>query len=120
MFHLFSVCLRICSIILTITATLLWGNTLATAEKQKRAVAFKNVQTMISGTLWSQILIPIGLLISDLASECVDIYVEGYFLLSGACFLVFMGVFIVSCFHTYQYSGLFIKVSTQIMGRCII
>lgn len=103
MFNILSIFLRVCSIILTISATVLWGSTLIAAEKEKRAVSFKNVQTLIAGTLWSQILIPVGLLISELASERVDTYVEGYFLLSGACLLLLMGIFIVSFFLYLSY-----------------
>lgn len=99
MYDTFSVFLRVCSIILIISATVLWGSTLVSAEKEKRAVAFKNVQTLIAGTLWSQTLIPIGLLISELTNDRVDIYVEGYFLLSGSCLLLFMGIFIVSIYE---------------------
>lgn len=118
--YILSICLRVCSIVLTISATLLWCNTLASAEKQKRALTFKNAQTLISGTLWSQILIPIGLLISELLNECLDSYVEGYFILCGACLLLFMGFSIVSYFYTYQYLGAHIKVFTLATGPSII
>lgn len=101
MFNIVSICLRVCSILLTILATFLWGSTLTSAEKQKRAVAFKNEQTLIAGTFYSQILIPFGLLLSNLASECMDPYVDGYFMLVGSCLLLVVGIFIVSCFHTY-------------------
>lgn len=125
MLYNLSICLRVCSILLTISATLLWGSTLTSAEKQKRAVAFKNVQTLIAGTLWSQILIPVGILISELASECMDTYVEGYFVIIGSCLLLVMGIFIVSCFHTYWYFSLFrtswlTKASSLATGFCII
>ncbi|RVE49158.1 hypothetical protein evm_006165 [Chilo suppressalis] len=57
----------------------------------------KDEQTLVGGAIWSQILIPIGLMISRTVGEDLDIFVHGYFLLSGVALLISTGFFLI--FH---------------------
>lgn len=56
----------------------------------------RDEQTLVGGTIWSQILIPIGLLISNIAQENLNTFIHGYFLVSGFTLLILTGVVLVS------------------------
>ena len=59
-------------------------------------------QTLVGGTIWSQIIIPIGLLISKVVEESLEVFVEGYYLITGILLLWITGIVLVSNFiHTY-------------------
>lgn len=63
---------------------------------QKARPKYRDEQTLVGGTIWSQILTPFGLLLSDTVGENVNMFVRGYFLITGFVILFINGTVIVS------------------------
>lgn len=85
------VIVQICSIGLVIAASGLWAGAGVTARPKDR-----DEQTLIGGAIWSQIIIPIGLMISKVVQENIDKFVEGYYLVTGILLLWITGMVLVS------------------------
>ncbi|XP_031762813.2 uncharacterized protein LOC116412639 isoform X2 [Galleria mellonella] len=60
---------------------------------------YRDEQTLVGGAIWSQTIIPIGFMISKIAKEELDKFVQAYFLVSGVIILVSTGAFL----HTYYW-----------------
>ncbi|OWR43435.1 hypothetical protein KGM_201982 [Danaus plexippus plexippus] len=56
---------------------------------------YRDEQTLVGGTVWSQVVIPIGLIISSTVDEELYIFVHAYFLFTGFMLLGFTGVVLV-------------------------
>ncbi|XP_023936999.2 uncharacterized protein LOC112045143 [Bicyclus anynana] len=52
-------------------------------------------QILVSGAIWTQILLPIGLIISAIVDEKLDIFVHLYYLLAGCVVLVLPGLLLI-------------------------
>ncbi|CAB3223260.1 unnamed protein product [Arctia plantaginis] len=74
-----------------ISAGGLWaGSKLGTRPK------YRDEQTLIGGTIWSQIVIPIGLLISVIVEEPLDVFVLQYFVITGVIITSITGTLLIS------------------------
>ncbi|KAJ8730664.1 hypothetical protein PYW08_002077 [Mythimna loreyi] len=88
---------QICSISLVIIAAGLWASAGVTSRPKHR-----DEQTMVGGAIWSQIIIPIGLLICKVVEESIDQFVEGYYLVIGILLLWTTGVLLI-VYETRRY-----------------
>lgn len=74
-----------------ISAGGLWaGSSLGSRPK------YRDEQTLIGGAIWSQIVIPIGLLISVIVEEPFDIFILQYFVITGVIIMSIAGSLLVS------------------------
>ncbi|KAH9628716.1 hypothetical protein HF086_003670 [Spodoptera exigua] len=89
--RIIEIVLQLTSIGLVIAAAGLWAGAGVDARPRHR-----DEQTFVGGTIWSQIIIPIGLMISKIVEEEIDIYVQGYYVLTGILLLWLTGGFLVS------------------------
>ncbi|XP_004929471.3 uncharacterized protein LOC101740239 [Bombyx mori] len=80
--HVVPIILKSFSLGLVIAAGGLW----ACSGVDPRPI-YKDQQVLIGGTIWSQIVIPLGLIISKVVEDNLDNFVHGYFLISGAILL---------------------------------
>ncbi|XP_030036130.1 uncharacterized protein LOC115451871 [Manduca sexta] len=85
-----SIVLKLCSMGLMLAAGGLW----ATASVETRPKHWDE-QTLVGGTIWSQVIIPLGLMISTIVDDSLDEFVHGYFLLSGLVLLTYTGTILV-------------------------
>lgn len=83
--------MKLCSIGLVIAAAGLWAGAGVDARPK-----FRDEQTLVGGTIWSQLIIPIGLMISKSVDDSIDTFVLGYYLLTGVVLLFTTGVVLVS------------------------
>lgn len=83
--------LQLTSIGLVIAAAGLWAGAGVDARPRHR-----DEQTLVGGAIWSQIIIPIGLMISKIVEEPIDIFVQGYYVVTGICLLWLTSAFLVS------------------------
>ncbi|XP_063823043.1 uncharacterized protein LOC135072968 [Ostrinia nubilalis] len=73
-----SISLKLLSLGLIIAAGGFWAG--AGVDSRPK---YRDEQTLVAGTIWSQILIPIGLLISTIVNEELEHFIHGYFLVTG-------------------------------------
>ncbi|CAG4948962.1 unnamed protein product [Colias eurytheme] len=52
----------------------------------------RDEQTLVGGAIWSQTLIPLGLIISLVVEDGLYVFVHGYFLLVGSALLITTGM----------------------------
>lgn len=71
------------------------GSVWAGAEVDSRP-KYRDEQTLVGGTVWSQILIPVGIMISNMVGEKINIIVQSYLCISGVVLLFSTGLFLVS------------------------
>ncbi|KAF9806281.1 hypothetical protein SFRURICE_008265 [Spodoptera frugiperda] len=88
--------LQLTSIGLVIAAAGLWAGAGVDARPRHR-----DEQTLVGGAIWSQIIIPIGLMISKIVEEPIDIFVQGYYVVTGICLLWLTGAFLIA--HEMQW-----------------
>ncbi|VVD02692.1 unnamed protein product, partial [Leptidea sinapis] len=82
-----SLVLKFISLICVIAVAGLWaGADIDTRPKNR------DEQTLLGGVVWSQIILPVGLIISMLSDNDMGIMVHGYFLFIGSFLLVITGV----------------------------
>ncbi|KAF9410930.1 hypothetical protein HW555_009119 [Spodoptera exigua] len=89
--RIIEIVLQLTSIGLVIAAAGLWAGAGVDARPRHR-----DEQTFVGGTIWSQIIIPIGLMISKIVEEEIDIYVQGYYVLTGILLLWLTGGFLIA------------------------
>lgn len=89
--NIVSFVLKFCGLGLVTAAGVLW----ATADVETRPKT-RDEQTLIGGAIWSQIQIPIGLIISMIADEKLYLFLHIYFLCVGCVILSITGVTLVS------------------------
>ncbi|XP_047019776.1 uncharacterized protein LOC124630094 [Helicoverpa zea] len=84
------VVMQLCSIGLVIAGAGLWAG--AGVDARPR---FRDEQTLVGGTIWSQIIIPIGLMISKIVEEHIDNFVQGFYLITGITLLWATGIVLI-------------------------
>ncbi|KAL0881044.1 hypothetical protein ABMA27_002179 [Loxostege sticticalis] len=85
-----SLAMKVVSLGLVIAAASCWAG----AGVLKRP-KYRDEQTLIGGTVWSQVIIPIGLIISMTVDETLDTFIHGYFLISGVVLLFSTGISLI-------------------------
>ncbi|CAF4835684.1 unnamed protein product [Pieris macdunnoughi] len=85
-----SIILKCCSLGCVIGAGGLWAGTELELRPKNR-----DEQTLVGGAIWSQIIIPIGLLITLVVEDKLYTFVHAYFLFAGAVLLVTTGLLLV-------------------------
>ncbi|XP_059046545.1 uncharacterized protein LOC131842076 [Achroia grisella] len=85
-----SIILKLFSLGMVIGAGGLWAG--AGVETRSK---YRDEQTLVGGAIWSQTIIPIGLMISKIVNEKLDKFVQTYFLISGVILLASTGIFLV-------------------------
>ncbi|KAJ0175715.1 hypothetical protein K1T71_008874 [Dendrolimus kikuchii] len=56
---------------------------------------YRDEQTLVGGAIWSQIIIPIGLIVSMIVGDNLDVFIHGFFLLTGIILLYATGLILV-------------------------
>lgn len=69
-------------------------------------------QTLIGGMIWSQLIILMGLLVSMILGERINVYMHGYFLMAGVLLCFISSAVLVSNFKDAHWT------SFQIIKQC--
>lgn len=85
-----SIILKIVSLLMVLAASTFW-----VGSGGEIKIRFKDSHTIIGGTLWSQVIIPVGLIISRIIHENLDTFVQGYYLTIGVGLLISTGLLLV-------------------------
>ncbi|XP_045768453.1 uncharacterized protein LOC123869517 [Maniola jurtina] len=85
-----SLVLKLCNLGLVIGAAGLWASAGVDARPKD-----KDEQTLVGGAIWTQTLIPIGLIISAIVDERLDSFVHAYYLLAGWIVLGITGIMLL-------------------------
>ncbi|XP_022814452.1 uncharacterized protein LOC111348173 [Spodoptera litura] len=96
--RIIEIVLQLTSIGLVIAAAGLWAGAGVDARPRHR-----DEQTLVGGAIWSQIIIPIGLMISKIVEEQIDVYVQGYYVITGIFLLWLTGAFLIA--HEMKWFG---------------
>ncbi|XP_028167651.1 uncharacterized protein LOC114358000 [Ostrinia furnacalis] len=86
-----SISLKLLSLGLIIAAGGFWAG--AGVDSRPK---YRDEQTLVAGTIWSQILIPIGLLISTIVNEELEHFIHGYFLVTGLILKFSTGIVLIT------------------------
>lgn len=62
-------------------------------------------QTLIGGMIWSQLIIPVGLLISLVTEEKINVFMHAYFLITGVVLCFLSSTVLVSMFTNSWYKN---------------
>ncbi|XP_013183041.2 uncharacterized protein LOC106129117 [Amyelois transitella] len=79
--------LKLFTLIFVMVAAVFWAGSGMNFKRK-----YKDEETLVGGAIWSQIIVPIGLMISFIIKEKMDVIVHGYFLLTGVSLLFSAGV----------------------------
>ncbi|XP_072939254.1 uncharacterized protein [Epargyreus clarus] len=85
-----SIILKFFSLGLVIAAGGFWAG----GEVDRRP-KYRDEQTLIGGTVWTQTIIPIGLIISSIIEEELYVFVHAYFLFAGVLLLFTTGLVLI-------------------------
>lgn len=85
--------LKLLSIGTVAIAAFLWADARVDGRPKSR-----DEQTLIGGMIWSQLIILMGLVISDVVGEELNLFVHAYFLISGSVLCGLTSVILVSTY----------------------
>ncbi|XP_073948902.1 uncharacterized protein [Choristoneura fumiferana] len=90
-----SLALKLCTLALAVAGGGFWTGA-GVGSRPK----YRDEQTWIGGTIWSQTIINIGLIITNMVEDNLDLFVHAYFLGTGIVMFLITGVMLV--YHEYK------------------
>ncbi|XP_063383604.1 uncharacterized protein LOC134669914 [Cydia fagiglandana] len=92
--------IKIFTMLLAIAAGGIW---IGAESLMKQRPRYRDEQTLVGGTIWSQTIITLGLILSELTDDNLTILIHGFFLASGILLFLLTGIILVSYLNHIYY-----------------